>query len=163
PVMRTFQARFTIQDPGSAVALGMTATVHLTSADPGPAYVLPLSSLLRTPDDHPAVWVIGAADGRLTLAPVEVSEYRHDTVILSARWPGATSDQVQRELADRLEEKLQETPHLDYLRTYSMPEQALVTVQLRDDAPPSAVSDVWYQVRKKVGDIKHTLPEGTLG
>ncbi|MBI3725471.1 efflux RND transporter permease subunit [bacterium] len=119
---------------------------------------------------HPAIVLylilVTAASGAYTyvrMGRAEDPSFTIKTMVVSAKWPGATSDQVQRELADRLEEKLQETPYIDYLRTYSMPEQALVTIQLRDDAPPSAVSEVWYQVRKKVGDIKHTLPEGVLG
>jgi Cation/multidrug efflux pump len=85
------------------------------------------------------------------------------TMVVSVDWPGATSDEVQRQVADKIEEKLQETPYLDYLRTYSLPGKAVVTVQLRNDTPPKAVPDIWYQVRKKVGDIKHTLPEGVTG
>ncbi len=85
------------------------------------------------------------------------------TMVVSADWPGATSDEVQRQVADRIEEKLQETPYLDYLRTYSLPGRAIVTVQLRNDTPPKAVPDVWYQVRKKMGDIRHKFPEGVTG
>jgi membrane fusion protein, multidrug efflux system len=82
PVTRTYQARFTIQDAGPKVVLGMTATVHLLPAISTPGYVLPLSSLLRT-GDRPAVWVVDRATGKLTLAPVEVREYRQETVVLS--------------------------------------------------------------------------------
>src|SRR5262245_16359146 len=85
------------------------------------------------------------------------------TMVVSVDWPRATSDEVQRQVADKTEEKLQETPYLDYLRTYSLPGKAIVTVQLRNDTPPKAVPDIWYQVRKKVGDIKHRLPEGVTG
>jgi membrane fusion protein, multidrug efflux system len=82
PVTRTYQARFTIQNPGPKVALGMTATVHLLPADAAPGYVLPLSSLLRT-GDRPAVWVVDHKTGAITLTPVEVREYRQETVVLS--------------------------------------------------------------------------------
>src|SRR5439155_18259848 len=85
------------------------------------------------------------------------------TMVVLADWPGATSDEVQRQVADKIEKKLQETPYLGYLRTYSLPGRAVITVQLRTDTPPKAVPDIWYQVRKKVGDIKHTLPEGGRG
>src|SRR5205085_7879605 len=83
PVTRTYQARFTIQNPGPQVVLGMTATVHLTPSGTATGYSLPLSSLLRT-GAQPAVWVVDRATGKLTLAPVEVREYRHETVVLSA-------------------------------------------------------------------------------
>ena len=82
PVTRTNQARFTIQNPGPKVVLGMTATVHLVPADAARGYVLPLSSLLRT-GDRPAVWVVDRRTGGLTLTPVEVREYRHETAVLS--------------------------------------------------------------------------------
>lgn len=82
PVTRTYQARFTIQNPGPKVALGMTATVHLAPADSAHGYVLPLSSLLRT-GDRPAVWIVDRRTGAITLTPVEVREYRQETVVLS--------------------------------------------------------------------------------
>lgn len=82
PITRTYQARFTIQNPGPKVVLGMTATVYLTPSSAAPGYSLPLSSLLRT-GAQPAVWVVDRATGKLTLAPVEVREYRQETVVLS--------------------------------------------------------------------------------
>jgi membrane fusion protein, multidrug efflux system len=82
PVTRTYQARFTIDWPGPQVALGMTATVHLTPADAAAGYVLPLTSLLRT-GGRPAVWVVDRSTGALALVAVEVREYRQETVVLS--------------------------------------------------------------------------------
>jgi multidrug efflux system membrane fusion protein len=83
PVTRTYQARFTIQNPGPKVVLGMTATVHLAPSSAATGYSLPLSSLHRT-GAQPAVWVVDRGTGKLTLAPVEVREYRQETVVLSA-------------------------------------------------------------------------------
>jgi RND family efflux transporter MFP subunit len=83
PVTRTYQARFTIQKSGPKVVMGMTATVHLTPPGVAQGYALPLSSLLRN-GDRPAVWVVDRANGKVTLVPVEVREYRHETVVLSA-------------------------------------------------------------------------------
>ncbi|QJX00939.1 efflux RND transporter permease subunit [Frigoriglobus tundricola] len=99
----------------------------------------------------------------LGMGRAEDPSFTIKTMVVSADWPGATSDEVQRQVADKIEEKLQETPYLDYLRTYTLPGRAVITVQLRNDTPPKAVPDIWYQVRKKVGDIKHTLPEGVIG
>jgi multidrug efflux system membrane fusion protein len=82
PVTRTYQARFTVANTGPEVVLGMTATVHLAPADAAPGYVLPLSSLLRT-GDRPAVWVVDRRTGAISLTPVEVREYRQETVVLS--------------------------------------------------------------------------------
>lgn len=119
---------------------------------------------------HPAVvlYLILAAGAAgvyayLGMGRAEDPSFTIKTMVVTADWPGATSDEVRRQVADRIEEKLQETPYLDYLRSYSLPGRAVITVQLRNDTPPKAVPDVWYQVRKKVGDIKHTLPEGVRG
>src|SRR6188768_3943277 len=119
---------------------------------------------------HPAVVLylilaVGAAGlyAYLGMGRAEDPSFTIKTTVITVDWPGATSDEVQRQVADKIEEKLQETPNLDYVRTYSLPGKAVITVQLRNDTPPEAVPDVWYQVRKKVGDIKHTLPEGVIG
>ncbi|AMV25241.1 Macrolide export protein MacA [Gemmata sp. SH-PL17] len=82
PVTRTYQARFTIRDPGAKVTLGMTATVHLSPVGATAGYSLPLSALHRA-GDRPGVWIVERSTGRLTLVPVDVREYRHETVILS--------------------------------------------------------------------------------
>jgi RND family efflux transporter MFP subunit len=83
PLTRTYQARFALPAAGPGVELGMTATVYLTPADFTPGFVLPLSSLVRQ-SDRPAVWVVGRKAGRPTLTPVEVREYRQDSVVISA-------------------------------------------------------------------------------
>jgi membrane fusion protein, multidrug efflux system len=83
PVTRTYQARFSLPGAGPGVELGMTATVHLTPAGSAPGFVLPLSSLLRR-SDRPAVWVVGRGAGRPTLTPVEVREYRQESVVIAA-------------------------------------------------------------------------------
>jgi multidrug efflux pump len=85
------------------------------------------------------------------------------TAIVSASWPGATAEELQRQVAERVEDKLRETPKLDFLRTYCLPEKMLILVQLRDQVRGEAVFDTWYQVRKKLDDIRHTLPPGVLG
>jgi len=84
-------------------------------------------------------------------------------MVVSAQWPGATADEMQRQVADKIEEKLQETPHLDWIKTYCTPGGAFLTIQLKDTTSPKDVPDAWYQVRKKVGDIRYTLPQGVLG
>ena len=84
-------------------------------------------------------------------------------LVVSAQWPGATADEMQRQVADKIEEKLQETPHLDTIKTYCTPGGAFLTLQLKDTTPPKDVPDAWYQVRKKVGDMRFTLPQGVLG
>ena len=70
---------------------------------------------------------------------------------------------MEQQVTERLEKKLQETPYLDNVRSYTRSGETTIFVVLKDSTPPKAVADVWYQVRKKIGDIRATLPEGTLG
>ena len=84
-------------------------------------------------------------------------------MVIQTYWPGATAEQVQREISDRLERKLQETPGVDFLQSYSKPGESMIFFNIKDSAPASAVPDTWYQVRKKVGDIAGQLPQGVVG
>lgn len=67
------------------------------------------------------------------------------------------------QITDRIEKKLQETPYLDYLKSYTTAGKSTIFVTLRDSSPKNEVPEIWYQVRKKVGDIEQTLPQGTIG
>ena len=84
-------------------------------------------------------------------------------MVVQATWPGATVGDTLQQVTDRLERKLQETPDLDYLKSYTSAGQATIFVYLKDSTPAARVPDIWYQVRKKVGDIRHTLPQGIVG
>ncbi len=84
-------------------------------------------------------------------------------MVVNTQWPGATADEVDRLVTDRIEEKLQELDGLDYLRSYSRPGESRVFVLFREDLSPTAVSDGFYQVRKKIGDMRHLLPSGVIG
>ncbi len=84
-------------------------------------------------------------------------------MVVSTVWPGATAQEVEQQITDRLEKTLQETPHLDYLRSYSKPGESVIFILLKDSTQPADVPDIWYQVRKKVGDMRHTLPQGSVG
>lgn len=85
------------------------------------------------------------------------------TVIVSASWPGATSEEMQKQVADVVEVKLRETPYLDFLQTYCLSDRTLTVVQLKDSVPSREVADIWYQVRKKLGDVQSEMPQGVLG
>jgi multidrug efflux pump subunit AcrB len=78
-------------------------------------------------------------------------------------WPGATAQQVAEQVTDRVERTLQEVPHADIIRSYSKPGEALVIFQIKDSSPPGEVPEVWYTVRKKIGDMRASLPAGVLG
>nr|NLR88223.1 efflux RND transporter permease subunit [Rhizobium sp. P28RR-XV] len=85
------------------------------------------------------------------------------TMVVGARWPGASVTDTVNLLTDKLEKKLSETPHLDYTQSYTRPGQSVIMVNLRDDTPPSDVDGIWYTVRKKMSDIAGTLPDGVQG
>lgn len=85
------------------------------------------------------------------------------TAIVSATWPGATSEEMQQQVAEEVEDKLRETPYLDFLQTYCLPDRMLTIVQLKDTAPRKEVPNIWYQVRKKLGDIQNQMPQGVIG
>ena len=81
-------------------------------------------------------------------------------MVIQAVWPGATAEEMQELVAEPIEKRLQELPELDYVRTYSRPGATVLTVQLKDRYRGAAVADIWYQVRKKVGDARADLPQG---
>ena len=84
-------------------------------------------------------------------------------MVVRAIWPGATSLQMAEQVADKLEKKLQEVPYIDKIRSYSKPGETVIILQLRESTPPKETAQSWYQARKKIGDIRATLPPGVLG
>jgi multidrug efflux pump subunit AcrB len=99
----------------------------------------------------------------LRLGRSEDPDFTVKTMVVQASWPGATLPDTLEQITDRIESKLQETPNLDYLKSYTSAGQATIFVNLKDSTRPSQVPDIWYQVRKKVGDIRNTLPQGVVG
>jgi len=85
------------------------------------------------------------------------------TMVVSAAWPGATIEDTLNQITERLERTLEEAPHLDFLRSYTTAGRTTIFVNLKGSASAKEVVDTWYHVRKSIGDIKHTLPSGTLG
>jgi multidrug efflux pump len=78
-------------------------------------------------------------------------------------WPGATAQQVADQVTDKLERTLQEVPYSDKIRSYSKPGEALILFQVKDNSPPREMAQIWYTVRKKIGDMRGTLPAGVVG
>ena len=85
------------------------------------------------------------------------------TMIVQAAWPGATLDETLDQVTDRLEQTLKETPNLDFLRSFTRAGSTTIFVNLKGSTPPKRVPDIWYHVRKSVGDMRHTLPSGVVG
>ncbi|MGG1943570.1 efflux RND transporter permease subunit [Trinickia sp. NRRL B-1857] len=97
------------------------------------------------------------------LAQSEDPPFTFRVMVIRTLWPGATARQVQEQVTDRIERKLQETPYIDFQRSYSRPGESMIFFTMKDSAPVKAVPETWYQVRKKVGDIAQTLPPGVVG
>ena len=109
------------------------------------------------------VIVVAGIWSYLNLGRSEDPDFTVKTMVVQLGWPGASVGDTLEQITDRVERKLQETPGLDYLKSYTTPGQATIFVNLKDSTPPSQVPDIWYQVRKKVGDIRSTLPQGIIG
>ncbi|MCG2670658.1 efflux RND transporter permease subunit [Bradyrhizobium sp. GCM10023182] len=85
------------------------------------------------------------------------------TMVVQAAWPGATAEETMKQVTERLERQLQQTPHLDFLRSSTRAGLVTIFVNLEGSANARQVSDAWYEVRKSVGDMRHTLPSGVIG
>src|SRR5258707_13531764 len=99
----------------------------------------------------------------LKLGQAEDPDFTFKLMVVRTLWPGASAEEVEQQLTDKIEKKLQETPRLDFLRSYSKPGESVVFVFVKDSSRPDEIRETWYQVRKKVGDIRATLPQGVLG
>ena len=84
-------------------------------------------------------------------------------MVVRAVWPGATALQMAEQVTDPLERKLQETPYIHTIRSFSKPGETTIILELRESTPPAETAPAWYQVRKKIGDMAATLPQGVIG
>jgi multidrug efflux pump len=111
------------------------------------------------------ILVLGGAGAYsyLNLGRAEDPSFTIKSMVVNVAWPGATATEMQTQVADKIEKKLQELPFLDRVETYSQPGLSFIQVYLIDRTPPAKVKDLWYQVRKKVGDIRGDLPPGVVG
>jgi multidrug efflux pump subunit AcrB len=120
--------------------------------------------------DHPALtrylmvvlMVLGVA-AYFQLGQDEDPPFTFRAMVVRTYWPGATAQQVAEQVTDKLERTLQEVPYADKIRSYSKPGESQIIFQIKDSSKPSDVPNVWYSVRKKIGDIRYTLPPGVQG
>ena len=120
--------------------------------------------------DHPALtrylmvvlMVLGVA-AYFQLGQDEDPPFTFRAMVVRTYWPGATAQQVAEQVTDKLERTLQEVPYADKIRSYSKPGESQIIFQIKDSSKPSDVPNVWYSVRKKIGDIRYTLPQGVQG
>ncbi len=93
----------------------------------------------------------------------EDPDFTFRAITVRTLWPGATTAQVDAQVTDRLEKKLQEMPYFKRTQSYSKPGESLIILELIDTAPRKDIQALWYQVRKKVGDVRFTLPPEVIG
>ncbi|MET0983271.1 MAG: efflux RND transporter permease subunit [Telluria sp.] len=110
-----------------------------------------------------AALIIGGILSYGLLGQDEDPPFTFRVMVVRAIWPGATAVQMAEQVTDKLERKLQETPYIDRIRSFSKPGETTILLELRESTPPSEVPASWYQVRKKIGDIAGTLPAGVIG
>src|SRR5215467_2655200 len=93
----------------------------------------------------------------------EDADFTFRVMVVQVLWPGATVEEMQEQVVDKIERKLQEVPGLDFIRSYTRSGFANIFVNLKGSMRGESVKDAWYQARKKVGDIRRTFPEGVIG
>lgn len=99
----------------------------------------------------------------MKLGRMEDPAYTVRQMVVTVAWPGATAQQMQDQVTDKIEKKLQDTPNLDYIKSYSSPGQAVIYVNLTDQAPADSIRSTWHEVRNLTEDMKKELPEGVYG
>ena len=110
-----------------------------------------------------AVLMLGGVLSYFRLGRAEDPDFTFKAMVVRTLWPGATAREVELLVSERIEKRLQEVPWVDVLRSQTRSGESLITVLLKDYTPKKEVPEAWYQVRKKIGDMRHTLPSGVLG
>jgi multidrug efflux pump len=151
--------------PRLARLLLLPSEAHMTQKNPKDTFNLSLWAL-----QHPALtryllvvlMVLGFA-AYFQLGQDEDPPFTFRAMVVRTIWPGATAQQVAEQVTDKLERTLQEVPYADKIRSYSKPGESQIIFQIKDSSKASEVPNVWYTVRKKIGDMRSTLPPGIQG
>ncbi|WP_088348889.1 MULTISPECIES: efflux RND transporter permease subunit [Rhodomicrobium] len=93
----------------------------------------------------------------------EDPDFTFRVMVIQVQWPGASTEEMQSQVVDKIERKAQEAPHLDFVRSYTRPGSAVVFVNFRGEARGREITDGFYEVRKKIRDIQQTFPAGVIG
>ncbi len=109
------------------------------------------------------VFAIAGIWSYMHLGQSEDPPFTFKAMVVRTTWPGATAEETARQVTERIEEKLQELPQLEFIRSYSRPGESNVFVVAKDSLSSKEMPDLFYQVRKKINDIRHTLPQGSQG
>ena len=130
----------------------------------------PRFNISRWALEHPALTrylmvvllVLGVA-AYFQLGQDEDPPFTFRAMVVQAYWPGASAEQMAEQVTSKIERALQEVPYADVLRSYAKPGESLTILQLKDSSPAKDVANSWYQARKRVGDMRATLPAGVIG
>ena len=106
---------------------------------------------------------IGGAISYMRLGQAEDPSFTIKVVVITAIWPGSSAEEMQNQVTDRIEKKLQELPYFDKVQTFTKPAFTALQVIFKDTTPPARVPDLFYQTRKKLGDIRAELPANLIG
>jgi multidrug efflux pump len=120
--------------------------------------------------EHPALTrylmvvllLLGAA-AYFQLGQDEDPPFTFRAMVVQAFWPGASAQQMAEQVTDKIEKTLQEVPYADKMRSFTKPGESLTILQVKDSSPGKEVSQSWYQVRKRIADMRSTLPAGVIG
>ncbi len=110
--------------------------------------------------------ILLAAIGAMSYTKLGQSEdppFTFKAMVIRTLWPGATAEEVSRQVTERIEKKLMETGEYERIVSFSRPGESQVTFMARDSMHSADIPELWYQIRKKVADIKHTLPPEAQG
>ena len=120
-------------------------------------------------NNRPLVWYfivvafIGGIFSYFQLGRMEDPKFVIREMLVAAYWPGATADEMQEQVTDKLEKKLQDIPHLDYLESETRAGSTMIYVRLDDEPSTEQIRPTWRDVRNYCNDIKDELPEGVMG
>jgi multidrug efflux pump len=110
--------------------------------------------------------ILLAAVGALSYTKLGQSEdppFTFKAMVIRTLWPGASAEEVSRQVTDRIEKKLMETGDYERIVSFSRPGESQVTFIARDSLVSARLPELWYQIRKKIGDIRQNLPAGAQG
>ena len=110
--------------------------------------------------------ILLAAVGAVSYTKLGQSEdppFTFKAMVIHTQWPGASAEEVSRQVTERIEKKLMETGEYEKIVSFSRPGESEVTFAARDSLHSKDIPELWYQIRKKVEDIRHTLPPEVKG
>ena len=138
----------------------------MTPVEPQPARF----NISRWALDHPAltrylmvVLLLMGVGAYFQLGQDEDPPFTFRAMVVRTYWPGASAQQVAEQVTDKIERTLQEVPYADKIRSYSKPGESQIIFQIKDSSRAGEVANLWYTVRKKIGDMQRTLPQGVQG